>query len=509
MEPSILARQSSRRGRIFKLNLDAASSTPLTHQIIDQLREAIRAGRLQPGRSLPSTRALAADLGVSRSTVVTAIDELRAQGYLMSRQGARTRVHLTPPMAPDRLAEAPPRPAAEPMRMSRRAHAVAAHVGALSSLFVTKGPRPFRLGVPASDVFPTEAWASALGSAWRRTSPNGLGYSDPRGHAVLRQLVAEHVSASRGVRCTAEQVIICAGSQQAVGLAALALLDPGEPVLMEDPGYFGAHAAFTLHGQRVVSLPTDAEGGCIAAAETACPEARVAYIMPTRNVMLGSTTSRARRNELLSWILKGDRFLIEDDYGAEFHFSGKPPGALQGEDASGRVMYVGSFSKVMYPSLRLGFLVAPSEMIEQFSALRFSMDLQPPHLEQAAMAVFMEDGHYERHLRRLRQTCLAREATLTENIERELGGVLQVVRIDGGMNLTTWLPPQCDDRWVADEIQRDGVQVAALSRFTRVFPKPPALVLGFGGVRTADIKEGVQAMARTFERIGHRLRTAS
>ena len=494
-------------GRILKISIEYDSAVPLTEQIYAAVRDAIVSGRLRPGSAVPSSRGLAADLGVARSTVVLAFEQLKAAGYLTVRQGARARVSDTlPDLAPraDRGPMREPRdPGAPPpdLPISGRLRAAMRFAEPFPRIFSARGARPFRLGVPAFDLFPMEAWGRALTRAWRATSPRALGYGDARGHAPLRARIAEYVGSARGVRCTADQVVVTAGSQHALCLTAFALLEHGDAAWVEDPAYFGVLSALAAHGARAVPVPVDGDGVRVAEGRRLAPDARAAYVMPSRQTWLATSMSRPRRAELLRWAEEARAYLIEDDYGGEFYFGGRPLPALQADDPSGRVIYVGTFSKVMFPSLRLGYLVLPEPLVDAFGAARHATDLQSPYLEQAAMAEFMAGGHYERHVRRMRQAYHERQGLLVELARERLAGWLRVPPVEGGMACVGWLPPHVSDAAVSEAALADGVEVVPLSRFTVEHPQPPALLLGFSGVSTDEIRGGVDRLARTFERL--------
>ncbi|HSA57250.1 MAG TPA: PLP-dependent aminotransferase family protein [Gemmatimonadaceae bacterium] len=485
------------RGRILQVPLDRTGAHPLYRQIYDTIRDGILSGRLPPGTRLPSTRDLARDLQIARSTVVQAFEQLRAEGYVEGVVGAATRVSRslpdvhTRPAALTRQANA----AAPRVSISERGRRILA-TSVRSQWVLGRPPRAFRAGVPAVDVFPVEAWGRILARRWNRTSSRLLAYGEPFGYQPLRAAVAEYLRAARGVRCSPEQVFIVAGSQQAIDLCARVLLDPGDTAWLEDPGYHGARGALAAAGARIVAVPVDAEGLVVSAGRKRAPDARLAFVTPSRQLPLGVTMSLARRLDLLEWAA-GRAWIIEDDYDSEFRYASRPLAALQGLDGAGCVLYAGTFSKVMFPALRLGYLVVPEPLIDAFAAARHVADYHSPYLEQAAMADFMTAGHFERHIRRMRAIYQNRQAVLAQAAERELAEHLRVERADAGMTLIAW-PTRHDDITVAQAAQRAGIDLLALTPFTLERPLPPGVLLGYAGVNEEDLRVGVTRLAAVF-----------
>src|SRR5687768_11159986 len=437
----------ARRGRILAVAIDQKSGQPLYRQIYSHVRQCILDGRLAPGARLPSTRQLAADLRVSRSTAVQAYEQLRAEGYIEGLGGAETRVSGA---LPDSFVRTGPRDADQPLPLrstlvpSARARATAAAFRKSAPPFGL-GPRAFRAGVPAVDVFPVDTWGRIMARRWSRTPARDLSYADAFGYRPLREAVADYLRAARGVRCTADQVMITAGSQQALDLASRVILDPGDKVWLEDPGYHGARGAFTAAGATIVPVPVDNDGLDVMAGRTLAPDARLAFVTPSRQLPLGATMSLPRRLSLLEWAATSRAAIFEDDYDSEFRYASRPLPALQGLDRSGCVLYAGTFSKVTFPSLRLGYLVVPAAMIDVFSAARHFIDFHSPYLEQAVMTDFIVEGHFERHIRRMRAIYHERQVLLVSLARERLGGLLDVRPADAGMTVVGWLGGGLDD----------------------------------------------------------------
>jgi GntR family transcriptional regulator/MocR family aminotransferase len=352
--------------------------------------------------------------------------------------------------------------------------------------------------VPAVDVFPVDTWGRIMARRWGRTPARDLSYGDALGYRPLREAVADYLRAARGVRCTADQVMITAGSQQGLDLAARVLIDPGDKVWLEDPGYHGARGAFTAAGANVIPVPVDNEGLDVMAGRTLAPDARLAFVTPSRQLPLGSTMSLPRRLALLEWASASRAAIFEDDYDSEFRYASRPLPALQGLDRAGCVLYAGTFSKVTFPSMRLGYLVIPPALIDVFGASRHFNDVHSPYLEQAVMTDFIVEGHFERHIRRMRAIYHERQVLLVNLARERLGGLLDVRPADAGMTVVGWLGQGLDDVATTRAAERAGLHVLPLTPFA-VRPLPPALLLGYAGVRDDEIRDGVNRLAIVLE----------
>jgi GntR family transcriptional regulator/MocR family aminotransferase len=477
------------------LHLDRRSRAPLQRQLYDELRAAILAGRLAPGDRLPATRALAGDLGVSRNTVTGAFDQLLAEGYLEGKVGSGTYVAASLPEDLLRVTGAPRRvePGAPP-RLSRRGCVLASTP--VSPSCGRAEIRPFQTGIPALDSFPRELWARIAARAARRSTGERMSYGDPAGLLSLRRAVAEYLRASRGVRCSWQQVVITSGSQQALDLAVRILLDPSDTAWIEDPGYMGARGAFTAAGVRCGPVAVDGEGLSVEDGAARYPEARMVYCTPSHQYPLGVTMSLARRMALLAWARERGAWIVEDDYDSEFRYAGRPLAALQGLDAAGRVIYTGTFSKVLFPALRLGYLVAPEGVVDAFVATRALTDRHGPALEQSVAAEFLEAGHFARHVRRMRSLYAERQEALVDAANRELRGALAVAPAEAGMHLIGWLPDGAGDCEASSLAAGANVSAPALSRYAIRARPAPALLLGYAAYPVRKIREAVRRLAR-------------
>jgi GntR family transcriptional regulator/MocR family aminotransferase len=479
------------------LSLDARSATPLHRQLYDEIRAAVLAGRLSAGARLPSTRALAADLDISRNTVAGAFDQLLAEGYIEGRPGAGTFVAKELPDQLLRVApstRAPRRSGAPAAQLSERGRMLAATPVAPAARDGAS-PCAFRPGIPALDAFPRELWSRIAARQYRQSRFDLFSYGNPAGHPPLRCAIAEYLRAARGVNCSWEQVIVTSGSQQALDLAARVLLDPGDTAWVEDPGYFGARGAWTAAGVRCASIPVDAEGLSVAHGESSAPEARMAYVSPSHQYPLGVTMSLPRRMALLAWARRRGAWIAEDDYDSEFRYAGRPLAALQGLDTAGRVIYIGTFSKVLFPALRLGYMVVPDGTVDAFAAARALSDRHPPGPSQALVAEFLAEGHFARHIRRMRTLYGERQAALVSAARREWKGLLEVSPADSGMHLVAWLSNGMRDREASQRAAAAGISAPPLSAYYHAAGARPALLLGYSSITGRRIFEGARRLA--------------
>jgi GntR family transcriptional regulator/MocR family aminotransferase len=492
-----MTRTGDTAGRaILHVTLDRRATISLSHQIYDSIVAAIADRRLPAAAPLPSTRALALDLGVARSTVVAAFNQLREDGFV---ENARGRVARISPRSP-RPAETG-QPAARsrdqrPFRPSHRAGRVDGFPGDLASIFAGHTPRPFRSGIPALDLFPVDLWARLLARAWKRSPPRSLGYGDPQGHLPLRRAIARYLRSARGVNCSEEQIVVCSGSQQAIDLAARVLLDEGDAAWVEDPGYLVAQAALRTNGVTLVPVPVDSQGLDVRAGIRRAPDAKLAYVTPARQVPLGVVMSVARRRALLSWAAGSGAWIFEDDYDSDIQFASRPQLPLYARDSRGCVLLAGTFSKILFPALRLGYIVAPVPVAQTIAKMKHLTDIASPYLPQAVLADFIDQGHFERHIRKMRAVYRRRQELLVRLLRKTLGRSIDVSRADAGMNLVLWLPREIDDVAVANAGRAVNLDLIPLSRlYLEHDPSPrPGLLLGFGGIREDDLIGGVSKL---------------
>jgi len=476
------------------IELKRSATDSLHHQLYEQLRVAILTRRLVAGTRLPSTRALAATLAVSRNTVVNAFDQLLAEGYLEGHVGRGTYVARA---LPDESLQVHGKAAL--FASPRRAHALSRRGSALATIEVSTWPDvgtpcAFRTGVPALDLFPMQLWTRLAKECWRDLPREHLAYGEPAGYPPLREAIAAYLGASRGVRCITDQVIVVSGSQQALELAARLLLDPGDRVWLEDPGYRGARGAIAAAGARLVPVPVDSEGIQIAAGISKAAHPKMVYVTPSHQSPLGVTMSLRRRLALLDWARRTGVWILEDDFDSEYRYVGRPLPALQGLDDARRVIYVGTFSKVLFPALRLGYMVVPMGLMETFTKARALIDRQPPILEQVVLARFILQDHFARHLRRMRVLYAERQSALVNALERELGDWFEITSPEAGLQLVAWLPIGVNDRQVSERAAAYKVEAAPLSAYTLSRLPRGGLALGYAAFSVPQIREGVRRL---------------
>ena len=493
--------------------IDPSSAEPLYRQIDAALRRDILEGRLASGRRLPSTRVLARELGVSRNTVLLAFEQLLAEGYLDSRRGDGTYVAvdlpddlLTAPRSP--RASAPPSggppsggpPSGGPPSGAPRLSRVAGELMLSRVPRSGRPPRAFQPGIPALDVFPRKLWERLHAKHLRRQPVADLAYSDPAGHRPLREALAAYLHGSRGLRCEAEQILIVGGSQQGLDLVARALLNPGDRVWVEDPGYPGARAALRAAGAELVAVPVDADGLEVSVGRRSAPDARLAVVAPSHQYPTGAVLGLRRRLELLEWARVADAWIVEDDYDSEYRYSGRPLAALKSLDgAAERVIYLGTFSKVLTPSLRLGYMVVPDALIDPLLALRYACDRQSPPLTQAVLAEFLEVGHFARHVRRMRMLYAERQAVLV-GAAAELAGRLEISPSPAGLHLVGRLPEGVDDRDVSERLMLHGVAAPPMADYAVSRRTPPGLVMGYAAYDEPEIRAALEILDRLLPR---------
>ncbi len=458
-------------------------------QLAQGLRDAITAGELEPGERLPSTRTLAASLAVARGTVVEAFAQLTAEGYLDARVGEGTRVamalsaeHL------ERPASGSPSIAADTLLPP-----AAARLAAVARALTPQPPVPFAVAVPAAGIAPDDSWRR-LGNRVRasaRAAP--ASYADPVGLGELRAAIAAYLRRARAVRCESENVIVTSGTQQGLHMAARVLLAPGEAVWAEDPAYPGLTAVLDDLGTRTHRVPVDEQGFSVERALTLCPAARAAFVTPSHQYPVGMPLSMARRQALVAWAGRNGSWIVEDDYDSELRYAGHPFPAMQGLNPA-RVVYLGTFSKVLFPSLRLGYLVAPAPLMEAFSGARAILDRHSPMADQHVLAAYMRDGYFEGHIRRIRGLYAERRAVLLATLKPMLPAGWTIQSSDQGMHILLWLPTGIDDVRLAARAQAIGLALRPISPMYAGLGGRPGLMLGFGGFPPEQLREAAQQL---------------
>jgi len=498
-----------KRATVFELMLPLRDSgISASRWLYGALRAEILEGRLRPGARLPATRDLARQYELARGTIVNAFEQLKSEGYVDGSVGSGTYVSK---ILPDELLQVPredrlglPAPRKRRMKVS--------DYGRRVRLFPNLEVRPsraFRANLPALDLFPTTLWAKVAARRLRRVSTNLLLGCGPMGYPPLRQAVASYLSTSRGVKCVPEQVAIISGVQEALDLAVRLFLNPGDRVCMENPGYPGAAIAFKAGGAKVSAIRLDDEG--MQVQDASMRGARLVYVTPGHQFPFGVTMSLARRLRLLEWAGKSGALILEDDYDSEYRYAGRPVPALQGLDRDGLVLFTGSFSKVLFPSLRLGYLVVPPDLVDYVSATLSVTSRHAPLLEQAVLCDFITEGHFGRHLRRMRQIYAERLSVLLECAHQSLTGLLEISGVEAGLQTAGWLRSGLDGELAAAAAAKREVEVTPLSRYSHGRMAREGLQLGFAAMDPKEIQRGVRELAialeselRAFHRSGSR-----
>ncbi len=474
------------------ISIDRHVGTPLQSQIYEAFRTAIVARNLRAGQRIPSTRALALELRISRIPALNAYAQLLAEGYFESRVGAGTFVcssvpdQAVPSERPHTRFAAAPRPAPIADRASLlpryERHAW------------MRGQGAFSVSQPAVDAFPFAVWTKLIARYCRSLRPSGLGYGDPMGLIDLREAIATYLRAARAVRCETEQIMIVSGSQQALDITTRVVLEVGSPVWVEEPGYWLARQILVAAGCKLVPVPVDGEGLNVAAGIQQCHKARAVYAAPSHQYPLGATMSAARRLQLLDWAQSSGAWVVEDDYDSEYRYDHNPLASLQGLDQTSRVIYIGTFSKVLFPSLRVGYLVIPTGLVDAFVATRHAMDVSPPHLYQAVLADFIGEGHFLRHLRRMRMAYSERRRVLVDCLRGEFGTLLELHGAEAGLHLTVTLPRGYGDLVLSERAARQKLWLWPLSPSYLGPASHQGFILGFGSTTAAEIPQAVRRM---------------
>jgi len=474
--------------------IDRKSTKPLHRQVYEGFRLAILGHNLRAGQKLPSTRSLALELRVSRIPVLTAYAQLLAEGYFESRTGSGTFVSHS---LPDKLLAVARRGAADHAKIAPESRHVSERCRLLPPFKGAAwlyGWGAFSVGQLAFEEFPFQVWSHIVNRYTRKVRVSALHFSDPMGSEGFRAAIAEYLRTARGVNCDAQQVMVVSGSQQALEISARVLLDPGDRVWMEEPCYRLARQVFAISGCRLVSVPVDSEGMNVALGVSLANKARVAYVTPSHQFPLGVTMSAARRLQLLEWAERAGSWIIEDDYDSEYRFDSLPVASLQGLDCNARVIYIGTFSKTLFPSLRIGYVVIPTDLVSRFAAVRHAMDVYPPHLYQAVLADFLREGHFGRHVRRTRIIYHERRDTLVECLQKEFGGQLEVLGVEGGMHLAVTLPKGISDREITKRAAQENLWLWPLSPNYWGDSPRQGFTLGFGSTPALEIPKAVRQM---------------
>jgi GntR family transcriptional regulator/MocR family aminotransferase len=492
-----------RRAQIIGLSMlaiDRAADESLRQQLYVRVRDAIVRGEMRAGFRLPSTRTVAKELTVSRNTVGDVFAQLVAEGYLVARHGSGTYV------APNAIALSA---RTVPVRRSswERASARGKLLAAVHNedRLLEKRALPFQPGLPDLEHFPFETWARIAARLMRRPRTDLVSYGDPSGYRPLREVIAAELRARRGIACGDDQIVIVGGTQQALDLVCRLALDPGDEVWIEEPSSRNVRAAFIGAGVTMVPVPVDGEGLDVARGRELAPRARLAHVTSAHQWPLGPTMSRARREELLRWADEADAWIVEDEYDGVFRYDGMRPETLRALDRTDRVIFTGSFSTTMFPGLRIGFLIAPPPLIDAFVAAKAVSDRQTSSFEQAILAEFIYDGHFNRHRTRMQTIYAERQARLIERV-RELAAI-EITPSPAGLHVVVPISAQVDDRALSLRAQDAGVIAPPLSPHYLTPAVRRGLLLGFGVADLASIEKAVPPLARCLAQVAERPRT--
>ncbi|HEV2675137.1 MAG TPA: PLP-dependent aminotransferase family protein [Aliidongia sp.] len=475
---------------LLSIVIDRRSPRPIGTQLYMAVRDLMLAGAIAPGARLPASRTLARDLGLSRTTVIDAFDRLIAEGLVEARVGSGAFVSTV------LNAERPRRaPIEAPPALPHKAHLSETMRWAVDRFSersrLPHAPRAFVTALPAFDVFPMAQWARLAAKHWRGDRESVMGYGAPFGYAPLREAVAAHLRANRGIACEQAQIFIVGGAQQAFHLIGSVLLNPGDKVWFENPGAIGARNSLLASGADLVPVPVDSEGLRVDEGLRRSPDFRLAFVTPSHHQPLGHVMSLERRFALLRSAEQAGAWIIEDDYDGEFFFGRRPPPTLKSVDRTGLVIYVGTFSKSLFPALRLGFMLVPPSLVETFERVSAAFVQGVPTSNQAIVADFIEEGHFATHIRRMRRIYEERHDTLCDAAARDLGDLLQVMRSDSGLHTIGLLRRDLSEIAVARAAAERDITVSPIARFSIEPIALKGLVLGFGGIPPAVIRRGV------------------
>jgi GntR family transcriptional regulator/MocR family aminotransferase len=482
---------------LYVWQLTRAGDAPLFRQIYLQIRSAILSQSLRPGTKLPSTRALASQLSISRSAVVSAYEQLLAEGYASGKIGSGSYVSSDLPEPVDGRS---PKRGKRPAAIARPTSIEAPLQSDFVDVTVQSDERPFNLGRTLVDDRTMELWRKVSARVFRSLGHDHFGYSDPRGLPELRKSICDYLRAARAVQCDPEQIVVTAGTQHAIDLVIRVLRPYDLQAWIEDPGYSLTRQALIAAGVKTHAIPVDGQGVDVGAGISSAPKARAVFVTPSHQFPTGVVLSMARRLELLSWAREVDAWIVEDDYASEFRYGGRALASLQGLDESERVIYVGTLNKALFPGLRLGYVVVPPALLKAFIAARYLVDRQPSSLAQAVVADFIEEGHFTAHIRRMRLQYRGQRDVLVAALRHRLGNEITVDPPDQGMHLVAYLRRGLSDVAIERAARDHGVIVRAMSRLYVAAPPRSALVIGFSGYPREMIPPAVTRLVKAVGR---------
>lgn len=474
----------------------------IKEQFYQVIKEMILTGELKAGRKLPSSRTFSEMMAISRNSVLSGLERLCDEGYLTTRQGAGT---FVAPVIPDEMihtAAVAPSPQAAREKSRPR---LDPQTQVMKQLWDATLPHSgqnltFNIGIGCTDLFPYALWGRLSGRLWRQYRQLDGRHNEVMGYRPLRRALCDYVRTTRGLNCTEEQILIVSGTQQAMNLAAQVLLQKGDEVWLDEPGYDGALGAFTSMGAVIRPVSGDKQGMDIASGIRQWPGAKMIFTSPSHQFPLGGTLSLSRRMALLEWAAERDAWIFEDDYNSEFRYAAQPIQALQGLDQHQRVIYAGTFSKMMFPGFHLGFLVVPEHLVEPFKIAKYYADTRTAYLDQTLLATFIAEGHYARHVRRVRKACHERQRVMTEAIRLYLPDIFSVEPADSGIHLVCWLAEHLDEAVILAHCRQAGLGAQPLARYCQTQPEKQAILFGFAAHTPAEIVDGIRKLARQLAR---------
>lgn len=461
------------------------------------IKELILNGQLKAGSKLPSSRTFSEMMSISRNSVLSGLERLIDEGYLTTKKGSGTYVTS---IIPDEVIQIKSIPPHKKNSNENSVPNINPHVKVMKKIWDVTSPyagnnMKFNIGIGCIDLFPYELWGRLLGRVWRQFRHQDWKLNEPLGFKPLRLAISEYVRTTRGLNCTDEQILIVNGTQQAINLAAQVLLQKGDEVWLDEPGYDGALGAFTSMGAKTRPVISDKNGMDISYAIKHWPHAKMIFTSPSHLFPLGGTLSLSRRVSLLDWAAENNMWIFEDDYNSEFRYTAQPIQALQGLDKHQRVIYAGSFSKMMFPGFHLGFLVIPESLVESFKIAKYYADTRTSFLEQTILATFISEGHYARHVRRVRKACHERQQVMIEAIQLYLPEIIFAEPSDSGIHIVCWLSERIQESFMIDQCRKAGLGAQPLSRYCQTKPANEAILLGFAAHSPLEIVEGIKKLA--------------
>jgi len=467
------------------------------------IKELILNGQLQPGRKIPSSRTLSEMMSISRNSILSGLERLIDEGYLQTKKGSGTYVTS---IIPDEVIHINSLSPHKNKSDEKGVTDISPQMKSIKEIWDKTSPYGghnmiFNIGVGCTDLFPYELWGRLSGRIWRQFRHQDRKLNEPLGYKPLRVAISEYVRATRGLHCNEEQILIVNGTQQAMNLAARVLLQQGDEVWLDEPGYDGALGAFTSLGATACPVISDKNGMDISYAIQHWPQAKMIFTAPSHQFPLGGTLSLSRRVALLDWAAENNMWIFEDDYNSEFRYTAQPLQALQGLDKNQRVIYAGTFSKMMFPGFHIGFLVVPENLVESFKIAKYYADTRTPYLDQATLATFISEGHYARHVRRVRKACHERQRVILEAIQLYLPEIVFAEPIDSGIHIVCWLLIEIQESVLIKACRKAGLGVQPLSRYCQTKPINQAILLGFAAHSPVQIVEGIKTLAQIVKRL--------